>query len=270
MENTEKWALVTGGSSGIGMELSKLLGNDGYSLVIVAKPQEELDRAKEWFDENMPETKIVYRQQDLALQESAQELYDFTSQNGYDIEILCNNAGFGSFGWHYELELERVSNMINLIVYTVWKLTRLYLKDMIAKDRGKILITSSGMAFTPGPKFAAYAAGKAFSYYYGMGINQELKLLESKVSITVLCPTPTRTGFAKAADMEDSKSFDPKSKLLKDPDYVAKVAYKALKKGKRMVTPASRLMRFGVKLVFPMARSKRVGIMLKVAKMMSE
>ena len=76
MGENEKWALVTGGSSGIGMELSKLLAKDGYSLVIVAKPQEELDLAKEWFDQNMPETNIVYRQQDLAVQEAAQELYD--------------------------------------------------------------------------------------------------------------------------------------------------------------------------------------------------
>ena len=269
-ENKEKWALVTGGSSGIGMELAKLLAKDGYSLVIVAKPQEELDRAKAWFDKNMPDTKFVFRQQDLALQESAQAVYDFTSQNGYDIEILCNNAGFGCFGWHYDLNLDRVADMINLHVYTNWKLNRLYLKDMVEKDCGRILITSSGMGFTPGPKFAAYAATKAFSYYYGMGIEEELRLLKSKVSVTILCPAPTNTGFAKAADMEDSKSFDPKSKLLKEPDFVAKKAYKALKKRKRMVSPAGPLMGIMVKVMFPMARVSRVVMMLKIAKFMSD
>ena len=269
-ENKEKWALVTGGSSGIGMELAKLLANDGYSLVIVAKPQEELDRAKVWFDENMPETKIVYHQKDLAVQEAAQELYDFTSQNGYDIETLINNAGFGCFGWHYDLDLNRVSDMINLHVYTNWKLNRLYLKDMMAKDQGKILITSSGMGFTPGPKFAAYAASKAFSFYYAMGIEEELRLLKSKVSITVLCPSPTNTGFAKAAEMEDSKSFAPGSKLLFEPDFVAKKAYKGLKKRKRMVAPNGLLMGIMVKILFPLARVSRVVSMLKIAKFMSD
>ena len=265
MENKETWALVTGGSSGIGMELSKLLAKDGYSLVIVAKPQDELDRAKSWFDENMPTTKIVYHQQDLAIQGAAEKVYNFTTQNGYDIEILINNAGFGAFGWHYELDMQRVLDMLNLIMITIWQLTRLYVKDMVAKDRGKILITSSAAAFVPCPTNAAYAAGKAFSYYYGIAIYQELIDMGSKVTLTVLCPPVTQTGFAKAAGIEDMKSFSPDSKMSKSPDFVAKKAYKALMSGKRIVIPGA-FTRIMVQIINPISRIRRIKFLLKLAK----
>jgi hypothetical protein len=264
MLQDEKWALVTGGSSGIGMELSKLLAKDGYSLIIVAKPQEELDQAKGWFDEHMSETRIVYRQQDLAVQDAAQKLYDFTSQNGYDIDILCNNAGFGAFGWHYDLEIERVKSMLNLLVITTWELTRLYVKDMIEKDRGKILITSSQGAFMPSPKSAAYAGGKSFSFYFGMALNQELKEMGSKVTLTVLCPPPTRTGFAKEAGMDHLQVFDKKSRSVKKPKFVAKKGYKALKKGKRLVSPGF-FGRIITKLLNPLARARRVVLLMKLS-----
>ena len=266
-EIKKNWALVTGGSSGIGMELAKLLAKDGYSLIIVAKPQEELDRAKAWFDENMPKTKIVYHQQDLATQDAAQKLYDFTTQQKYEIDIFCNNAGYGSFGWFHELPIERVKNMLNLIVMTVWELTRLYLKDMVAKDKGRILITSSSGGLMPVPKSAAYSGGKAFSYFYGLAIYQELKEMGSKVTVTVLLPPPTRTGFAKAAGMEKTKTFE--GAMAKDPDYVAAAAYKALMKGKRKVIPGA-VARIMMKTFSHTARTTRQVILMKIGEMGSK
>ena len=167
-----KTALVTGGSSGIGMEFSKLLLQDGYRVIIVAKPEEELKKAEKWFQDHFPDANIIYHQQDLSIQGAAKDLYNYTAQNGYTIDILINNAGFASFGQYSEIEVERELSMINLNVITIYHLTRLYLKDMVARDLGKILITSSTAALVPSPKMAAYAATKAFSFSYGMAINE--------------------------------------------------------------------------------------------------
>jgi short-subunit dehydrogenase len=267
-QNEKKYALVTGGSSGIGMELSKLLAKDGYCLVIVAKPQEELDQAKEWFDQNMPNTKIVYHQQDLSIQGSGQKVYDFTTQNGYDIEILINNAGFGAFGYHYELDMKRILDMLNLLTITVWELTRLYVKDMVARDRGKILITSSSAALIPCPTNAAYAAGKVFSFYYGLAINEELRDMGSKVTLTVLLPPGTHTQFAKVSGSDHLKVWQKTKGMTapKTPDFVAEKAYKALKEGKRFIIPGGRGMRFFMKLLIPLSRQRKVNFLIKLAK----
>ena len=265
MEENQKYALITGGSSGIGMELSKLLAKDGYNLIIVAKPQEELDRAKVWFEENMPTVKVIYRRQDLAVQDAAKELYDFTTQNGYDIEVLCNNAGFGAYGWYHEFEIERDLAMINLNVVTNYLITRYFLKDMVAKNSGKILITSSQGGLGPTPKSAAYSAAKSFSFYYGVAINEELKDLGVNVNITVLLPPPTRTGFQHAARMDDLKTFDKDNRIAHDPDYVARKAYEALKAKKMMVMPGT-LGRILLKLFNPSARKGTIRRYMKLAK----
>lgn len=265
MEQSQKFALITGGSSGIGMEFSKLLGKDGYSLIIVAKPQEELDRAKEWFTENMPDVKIVYHQQDLAIQGAAQVLHDFTTKNGYEIDVFINNAGFATYGDFNDIEIDRELAMINLNVVTVYHLTRLYLKDMVARNSGKILITSSTVAFVPAPKFTAYAATKAFSFSFGMAINQELKDLGSNVYITVLCPPSTRTGFQHRAKMDKLHLFDIGNKFARDADFVAEKAYEALKNGEEFIIPG-RNSRILLKLLNHMARKRAILRMMKLSK----
>ncbi len=265
MEKNQKCALVTGGSSGIGMEFSKLLGKDGYIVIIIAKPQDELDRAKAWFDANMPKANIVCHQQDLAIQGSAQKVHDFTTQNGYNIEILINNAGFGAYGWYHDFEIERDLAMINLLAVTNYHLTRLYLNDMVAKNHGKILITSSQGGLGPTPKSAAYSAAKAFSFYYGVALNEELKDLGVDVSITVLLPPPTRSGFQHAAKMDNLTTFDKDNKFAHDPDEVALVAYEALKKKKMMVLPG-KLDRMMLKLFVPMARERVIRRYMNLSK----
>ncbi|MFX1500991.1 MAG: SDR family NAD(P)-dependent oxidoreductase [Promethearchaeota archaeon] len=265
-QNGKRYALVTGGSSGIGMELSKLLIKDGYSVIIVAKPQEELERAKAWFDKNMPNAELIYFQQDLAIQGAAQKVYDFTSQNGYDIEILMNNAGFGSYGWDHEFEIDRNLGMLNLLVITVYHMTRLYLKDMMAKDRGRILITSSQGGLIPTPKSSAYSAGKAFSYFYGVALNEELKDLGSNVNVTVLLPPPTRTGFQHAAKMDHLRTFDKGSRFVKEPDQVALEGYEGLKK-KKMFVLAGKADRIMLKMINPFARERVIRRLMNFTKL---
>jgi short-subunit dehydrogenase len=116
----------------------------------------------------------------------------------------------------------------------------------------------------PTPKSAAYSGGKSFSFYYGVALYQELKNMGSKVTVTVLCPPPTKTGFAKAAGMDHLGTFDDKSSMVQSAEFVAGEGYKAMMKGKRMVSPG-RIGRWVTQMINPLARSRRAVLAMKVA-----
>ena len=229
-------ALITGGSAGIGLELSKLFAADNYSLVIVSKPEEELAAGKETLLSLFPKTLVTTIQKDLSIQGAAQEVYDEVKEAGLAIEVLVNNAGYGTWGFMNEIPLEKELSMINLNVVTLYHFTRLFMRDMIEKNRGKILNVSSTAGLHPVPHFATYSATKAFSLYLSEALNFELKHAKSAVSVTALCPPPVRTGFQKASGMEKSNLFK-KSSTMEAPQ-VAKAAYEALFQKKSMILPS--------------------------------
>jgi len=230
------YVLITGGSTGIGLELSKLFAADNYNLVIVAKPEEELQAGKVTLQSQFPKTEIKTIQKDLSIQGSALEVYNEVRGAGIDIEILVNNAGFGTWGFMDDIPIEKELAMINLNVVTLFHFTRLFLADMIKKDQGKILNVSSTAGLHPVPHFATYSATKAFSRYLSEALNFELRNAKSAVRVTALCPPPVRTGFQKASGMEDSKLFS-KSVTMEAPA-VAKAAYEALFQEKSMIVPS--------------------------------
>jgi len=184
-----------------------------------------------------PGIEIKTIQKDLSVQNSAQEGYDEVKGAGIDIDILVNNAGFATYGDFRNIPIERERDMINLNVVTLYLLTRLFLADMVAKDKGRILKVSSTAGMNPMPHFTAYAGTKAFSLHFSEALNFELKHSGSSVVITTLCPPPVRTGFQKAAGMERSTLFD-KSVAMDAPE-VAKGAYKALFEGKSTIIPST-------------------------------
>ena len=239
MDNTPSGnacALITGGSAGIGLELSKLFAADHYNLVLVSKPEAELKKGKETLLSMFPDIDIKTIQKDLSVQNSAREVYNEVKEAGIEIDVLVNNAGFATFGDFRDIPIERELDMINLNVVTLYHLTRLFLSDMVKKDKGRILNVSSTAGLNPQPQFTTYAATKAFSLNFSEALNFELKHTRSSVRITTLCPPPVRTGFQKAAGMEKSTLFD-KSIAMDAPD-VAKGAYKALFEGKSMIIPS--------------------------------
>lgn len=258
---SKKTALITGGSSGIGFELSKLFAKDGYNLVIVSLPQDELDRAKNYFDSNY-DIETVILQKNLAVQGSAKEVHDFTKEKDITIDVLVNCAGFGSFGKFNEISIDKELNMINLDLVTLYHLTRLYVDDMVERDSGYILNVASMAAFQPIPYCAMYSSVKASVLYYTRAINFELRDRGSKVSATALCPPSTKTGFAKAADMENSSMFQDEKKVA-TPDEVAKEAYQALFDRKPVIVPGKGVYT-GVSLM------NRVFTVEKVMKMMKK
>ena len=234
-------ALITGGSTGIGLELSKLFAADDYNLVIVSKPADELIAGKETLQSHFPDTEIRTIQKDLSIQGAALEVYNEVKEAGIEIDVLVNNAGYGTWGFMNEIPLEKELSMINLNVVALYHFTRLFMADMIEKNRGKILNVSSTAGIHPVPHFATYSATKAFSLYLSEALNFELKQAGSAVSVTALCPPPVRTGFQKASGMEKSKLFEKSSSM--DAPEVAKAAYEALFQGKSMILP-SRSYRF--------------------------
>jgi hypothetical protein len=226
--------LITGGSHGIGFELAKQFAADGFRLVLVSKPEEELAYAKKILEETY-NVEVVTLAKNLATTEAASELYKWTKTLDFPIDILVNNAGFGTGGYIIDIEIERELEMIQLNVTTVYHLTRLFLQDMVAKDSGKIMNVASIAAFQPSPALSTYAATKAFVFSFTTAIAYELRQAKSKVHIMALCPPPAHTGFQAAAKLENSKLFESFSVV--SAEQIARQGYRALMKGKTWIIP---------------------------------
>lgn len=225
-----KVALITGGSSGIGYEFSKLFARDGYDLVLVALEEENLINAKKSLEE-LSSVSVKTIPHDLSRPGSAESLIELLQKKGvFDVDVLVNNAGFTVFGEFVETSAEKELAMMNLNMVTLTLLTKHFLKSMKKRNAGKILNISSTAAFQPGPLMAVYYASKSYVLSFTEAIAEEIS--ETGITITALCPGPTASGFQKRGKMESSKLV--KDKQLASPEKVAKVGYRALFSGKRV------------------------------------
>ena len=227
-------ALITGASSGMGRDMAKILSQNGYDLILVARDEKKLEEVKKQLKS---ETKIVVM--DISKEENCKKLYE----ENKDIDILINNAGFGDCGHFEETSLDKDIQMIhtNIIAYHI--LTKLYLKEMIKKDSGKILNVASIAGFMPGPLMTTYYSTKNYVVRFSESIREELRRKKSKVQISILCPGPVDTNFNKVADVEFAL------KGLSS-EYVAKYAINKFLKGKFYIVPGwkIKLARIGAKL----------------------
>ncbi len=241
-----KKVLITGGSSGVGLALSKLFAADGYHIIWVAKFTEEMEAAAALLRTTFPNVLIDFKEEDLSKIESSKEVYKWIKDKFDFIDVLVNNAGFGTYGFINETEMEKEVTMIQLNVTTVYLLTKLFLKDMLERDSGKILNVSSGVSFNPVPKMAIYAATKAFVRQMSESIYYELKQMRTKVTITALCPSAIKnTDFQKEAEMKNVTTFD--GLFATTAEEVAKDAYIGMNQGKRLVLTGVKY-RIGAKL----------------------
>lgn len=216
-------ALVTGASSGIGRDIAKYLSNKGYDVILVARDKAGLEKVAE---EIKTKTRVIAM--DLTILDNCLELYKMVKKE--DVDVLVNNAGFGTFGKFDETDLNRELDMIDLNINTVHTLTKLFLIDMKAKDHGYILNVSSSASFQPGPLMATYYATKVYVLRLTTAIYEELRKDGSHVVVSTLCPGPVKTNFNKAANVEFSiKSLSS--------DYVAKYAIDNMFKKKLIIIP---------------------------------
>ena len=227
-------ALITGASSGIGRDIAKELSQKGYDLILVARNLEKLNEVKEKLETNIETVSM-----DISNPENCKQLYEKYK----DIDILVNNAGFGDCGYFDKTNLEKELQMINTNIVAYHVLTKLYLKDMKAKNSGKILNVASIAGFRPGPLMATYYSTKAYVVRLSEAIREELKKESSKVQISILCPGPVDTNFNKVADVQFAL------KGLSS-EYVAKYTTDKLFKGKFYIVPGwkIKLAKFGAKI----------------------
>lgn len=222
-----KTALITGASSGIGLELAKIHASKGDDLVLVARSKNKLNESKIEL-EKTNDISVYTIGQDLSLPDSAQQVYDEIKNQNIQIDYLINNAGFGVFGLFYETDWNKELDMINLNITTLTQFCKLYVKDMVQRGNGKIMNIASTAAFQPGPTMAIYYATKAFVLHFSEAINNEVR--GKGVTITAHCPGATISGFFGVAGMEESNLV--KGKKLPGSKEVAEDAYNAMMKGK--------------------------------------
>lgn len=188
-------ALITGASSGIGREIALYLSDLGYDIIVVARNELGLrDIQRE------VKTKVEVVCMDLTDRVNVWKLHEMYKNQ--PIEVLVNNAGFGTFGYVTETDLEKDLDLIDLNITALHMLTKLFLKDMKRRNLGYILNVSSISGFLSGPLMAEYYASKNFVLSYTRAIYTELKKEGSEVHISALCPGPTKTNFNKVAKVE--------------------------------------------------------------------
>ena len=222
-----KTALITGASSGIGRELTRLFAKDGYKLILVDRDEEGMSQLA-YNLKNQYGTQATLITKDLSNPSAPEEIYAQTS--GTTIDVLVNDAGEGEYGqFATETDLQRELAMVQGNATSLMHLTKLYLKDMVARNDGKILVLGSEVSVAPNPMMAVYAATKAFIKSFAESVRSELKGNGSKVTITVLMPGATNTNFFKTAGAAHVKGADPNKTA--DPAQVAKAGYDALMAG---------------------------------------
>ena len=226
--NSEQTVLITGASAGIGLELAKLFARDGYRLVLVARRKVAMEKhAEELRKLGSPAVTVIVK--DLALLEAPDQLFTETQKQGVHVDVLVNNAGFGSNGAFVKTNLDDELDMMQLNMVALTHLTKLYLPAMVARRRGRIVNLASRAAFQPGPFMAVYYATKAYVLSFSEALSEELN--GTGVTATCICPGATRTEFAKRARMEGAKLF--KSEM--DVTEVARLAYQGIQRGAPLV-----------------------------------
>ena len=215
--------LITGASSGIGKDMARILAKKADELILVARDITKLEEVKKELEK---ETKVEIISMDLSKEENCKEIHNRVK----NVDILINNAGFGECGNFTKTNLDKDLNMIktNVIAYHI--LTKLYLTDMKAENKGKILNVASIAGFMPGPLMATYYSTKAYVVRLSEALREELRKAKSNVQISILCPGPVDTNFNKVADVQFAL------KGLSS-EYVAKYTVKKLLKGKFYIVP---------------------------------
>src|SRR4051812_12265808 len=224
-------ALITGASSGIGVDLAKLFARGGHDLLLIARNQEALKAVAA--DCHRVGVTAHVLAKDLSDERAAQEIFAELSARGIVIDVLVNNAGFGTHGEFAKTELDQEVGMIHVNIIALIQLTRLFLPGMIERRCGKIMNVASMAGFAPGPYMSVYYATKAFVLSHSIALAHELK--NTGVMVSALCPGPTKTDFQRRARIAESRLFKtPRSMNSWD---VAKAGYDGLMNGKLIVVP---------------------------------
>ena len=237
--------LITGASAGIGAELARVFAGHGHDLVLTARSADKLRRlAEELKNRHGISAQVVVH--DLSDPNGPAELFRAIQHQKIQVDMLVNNAGFGTYGFFPRTDLEKELEMIRLNISALTHLTKLFLPGMLERRNGKIMNVASTAAFQPGPLMAVYYASKAYVLSFSEALAAELP--GTGVSVTALCPGPTESDFQKSAGIEGKL---PLFKLtMMSARKVAEIGYDGFMKKKRIVIPGflNRLLPLGVRI----------------------
>lgn len=219
--------LITGASGGIGYELAKLFARDHHHLILVARSADKLAQVARELETYSATVKTLPL--DLASPPAPKFLFDQLQREAIAVDILINNAAFGTFGEFARMGEEEILGQIDLNIRALTELTRLFLPPMVARRSGRIMNVASIAGFQPGPLLAVYYASKAYVISFSEAIANELR--NSGVTVTCFCPGATHTGFAQRAGIQESRLFKMGAMSA---EKVALDGYRAVMEGRGM------------------------------------
>ncbi len=225
-------ALITGASSGIGLELARLCAKGGHDIILVARRKEKLEELGKYLS-GMYGVRSEVVVADLIDPAAPRAIYEATEKLGLGVDVLINNAGFGQWGLFGRADLSRQLEMIQVNITALTELTRLYLPRMVSQRKGRILNVASLAGFLPGPLMAVYYASKAYVLHFSEAIGNELK--GTGITVTALCPGPVPTGFAEVAGSGGSTLNATPGVMEAGP--VAAAGYQGMMRGKAVIIP---------------------------------
>jgi short-subunit dehydrogenase len=231
MELIGKTALVTGASSGLGADFARELASRGSNLILVARREDKLKEVQMEIREKHG-VQVDTILMDLSVVDAPQSLYDQIKASGKTVDILINNAGFGIYGEFKDIPWEREREMMQVDIITLVHLTKLFIKDMLARNYGRVLQVASIGAYQPSPTYASYSAAKSFVLYFSEAINYELR--RSNVRSTVISPGVTATEFLRVAGQKPS--LYQRLTLMQSP-VVARIGIDKMLQGRSSVVP---------------------------------
>jgi len=217
-------ALITGATSGIGLEFAKILAAQGYDLFLIASSKQMPK------DVDLSSVRVDYLSIDLSAPGSAKKVQQAVKNADLSIDILINNAGFGDFALFKDADIDKLTSMMHLNMTTLTELTHLFLPHMLAQRSGRILNVASTASFIPGPYMSVYYATKHYVLAFSEAIAEELS--QSGVTVTALCPGPTRSNFGDTSHANKSPLF--KGRDLPSSADVALFGYRSMMNGKRV------------------------------------
>ena len=235
METGQKHALITGATSGIGYELAKLFAKDNYNLILVARNEENLRETAKEMKAISEYIHVHILPIDLFVPGAAEKIYTFTRDNDIIVDVLVNDAGQGEGGLFVETALQREFDIIQLNIVALVSLTKYYLKEMVARDHGKILQLASAVSKAPSPNLSIYAATKAFVLSFTEALQKETE--DTNVTLTALQPNKTDTDFFHKAKAEHTKNY--REGMMYTPEEVAKAGYEGLMNCAATVLPGA-------------------------------
>ena len=238
-------AIVTGASSGIGRDMSRVLASLGFTVYGVARRKDRLEELQKELGEI-----FIPVEMDLSKEENLYKLFE--SMQNEDIDIIVNNAGFGIFGAFHKTDLQRELDMLDVNIRSLHILTKLFSQKFLKQGYGKILNVGSSAGFMAGPLLSSYYASKAYVLRLSEAVDEEMRRQNKNVTVSVLCPGPVKTEFDEVADVRFS---------LKGLDsfYVAEYAIRKMFKGKRVIIHG-----FTMKLLVFFSRLVPAGVLTKI------